>query len=658
MGSIGVPRDASGAGPGWEAARAPRLGPGPPAACPLTPAPGRPALGRVDDAPDMEAEVALRRRLVQVALGRAPADRVLRVERMLDVHTRRWLGPQDIVMAEGRIAWTGPAGGWRGAGPVAERPGLAAVPGFGEAHKHIESSGITPDHEAELVLPHGCTWTCEASHELSNVCGPGNLEFWLTPRRLGSPYKIFPLPGSATPPTAHEETGGRYGAAEQAAFMRHPMVPGLDEVMDWPAVADPDNPSGPRLWGMIGATMAARGVVEGHGAGLRALPQINAFAAAGLSSDHEGWTGPEVLDKLRRGVFAELRPHTLPEILAHLIEAGVEDWSQVALVTDDRSAAETLGIGATDHNVRLAIRSGLAPEVAIQAVTLNPARHMRLTPWVGSLAPGRHADVVLLRDVAAVDIAEVWADGVPVAREGAHVGPQVRVDWPGCATRTVRTGRTLAASDFAVPAPPGRTSVEAALLRPFHWEDAFLTGTLPVSDGLVRRGPGVTKLAMVDRHSGSGGVAAMFWRGCGPATPGTALGATVAHDSHDIWVVGSCDAAMALVANRLARMQGGWVLASGGRVLAEARLEVAGLMTARPARAHAAEMAALDVAIAGLDWHWEPSSSPRWTPGDPRRLAYATLTCAPWRWVLVAPGARVPGGLVDVRTGERHPVVW
>ena len=198
------------------------------------------------------------------------------------------------------------------------------------------------------------------------------------------------------------------------------------------------------------------------------------------------------------------------------------------------------------------------------------------------------------------------------------------------------------------------------MLRPFHWEDAFLTMTLPVADGHAQRDPtrAVTKFAMVDRHTGAGGVAAMFWRGCGPATPSTALGATVAHDSHDIWVVGSCDEAMARVANRLREMQGGWALVSGGRVLADARLEVAGLMTARPAEAHAAEMAALEAAGAEIDWHYEPSSSPRWSPGMPLRLAYATLTCAPWRWVLVAPGRRVPGGLVNVRTGERRPVVW
>ena len=126
---------------------------------------------------------------------------------------------------------------------------------------------------------------------------------------------------------------------------------------------------------------------------------INAFAAAGLASDHEGWTPEEAWDRLRHGIFVEIRPHSMPEIIAGLLERGLADWSQVAFATDDRSASDTLRIGATDHNVRLAIQSGLAPEIAIQCVTINPARHMRLTPWVGSIAPGRFADVVLLDDV-------------------------------------------------------------------------------------------------------------------------------------------------------------------------------------------------------------------------------------------------------------------
>jgi adenine deaminase len=607
-------------------------------------------------------ETRIRQHLVLVALGRRPADRALRVGRLFDVHSRTWREDQEIVMAGRRIAHVGPAGSYQGVVRArVHEPGLAAVPGFGEVHKHIESSHLTPEWEAALVLPRGNTWTCEASHEFSNVNGPRNLEFWLEARRRGSPLKIFPLPGSAVPPTAYEWGGGWYGYKEQKRFLEtSPMVPGLDEVMDWPAVWNPESPSHDRLWGMIRATFERRAVVEGHGAGLRDVPGINAFAAAGLASDHEAWTPEEVWEKLSRGIFMELRPHSMDQIIPHLLERGLADWSQIAFATDDRSASDTMKLGASDHNARTAIAHGLSPEIAIQCITLNPARHMRLTPWVGSLAPGRFADVVLLSDVPSLRIAQVWADGAPVSEGTRYTGPVPRIDWPDWATRTVNIGRTLMAADFAIPAAPGRASMHAALLRPFHWADGFITMDLPVAGGAVQRDPerNVTKFAIVDRFSGEGKVSRMFWLGCGPRTPETALGCTVMHDKHNIWVCGSSDAAMALVANTLAEMQGGWVLVREGRVVATVRYEVGGLMTCRSAEALDAEMRHLYAEGAKVDWMYEPTFHPRWFPGFPERLIFATLTCAPWRWVLVAPCERAPEGFVNVQTGETHPVVW
>lgn len=608
-----------------------------------------------------DTEITLRQHLVQVALGRAPADRLIRVGRLFDAPTGTWMEDAEIAIAGRRIAFTGPAGSYPGqAAETVDRCQLSAVPGFGEVHKHIESSHLTPEYEAALVIPRGNTWTCEASHEFSNVNGPRTLDFWLMARAAGSPLKIFPLPGSAVPPTGYEVSGGHFGQAEQAAFMAHPMVAGLDEVMDWPAVSDPANPAHARLWGMIRATLAARGVVEGHAAGIRDLPRINAFAAAGLASDHEAWTAEEAWDKLRHGLFVEIRPHSMPDIIGGLIERGLRDWSQVAFATDDRGASDTLRMGATDHNVRLAIRSGLPPEIALQCVTINPARHMRLTPWVGALAPGRYADIVLLSDVPTVDIAEVWADGAQASDGARYTGPLPRIDWPDWATRTVNLPRPLTAADFAISAPRPGPTARAALLRPFHWADDFIETDLPVDGAEVQRDTArnITKFAVVDRHSGSGAVGRMFWLGTGPATPDTGLACSVAHDSHNIWAVGSSDAAMALAVNALRESQGGWALASGERILAQVRHEVAGLMTARPAETYDAEWQAFLAQAQTIDWMYEPTFSPRWSPGFPERLQFATLTCAPWRWVLVAPNPMAPTGLVNVATGQSHPVVW
>ncbi len=617
---------------------------------------------RVDDLIDAANEVRIRQDLALTALGRRRADRALRVGRLFDVHTRSWREDWEIVVKGRRIAWVGPAGEYEGeVGERIHEPTLAAVPGFGEVHKHIESSHLTPEWEAALVLPRGNTWTCEASHEFSNVNGERNLEFWLEARRRGSPLKIFPLPGSAVPPTAYEWGGGYFGHDEQKRFMAESlMVAGLDEVMDWPAVWNPDNPSYKRLWGMIEATFAARGVVEGHASGLRDLPSINAFAAAGLASDHEVQTPEETWDKLTRGLFIELRIYAMPEIVRFLLDKGLADWSQIAFTTDDRSASHTLELGATDYNIRLAIQNGLAPEIAIQCATINPARHMRLTPFVGSLAPGRFADVVLLSDVQTLAVEKVWADGAQVSQGTRYVGPVPRIDWPNWATATINIQRTVTAADFALKAEPGRATMKAAVIRPFHWHPDFYTLELPVRDGEVQRDPerNITKFAIVDRFSGEARISKMFWRGCGPWTPGTALACSVAHDKHNIWVVGSSDAAMAKAVNALVETQGGWALVRGGKLVATVRFEIGGLMSCRPAEEVDAEMQRLYAEAREVEWMYEPTFRPRWHPGFPERLMFATLTCAPWTWVLVAPCEQAPEGFVNVQTGETHPVVW
>jgi adenine deaminase len=285
---------------------------------------------------------------------------------------------------------------------------------------------------------------------------------------------------------------------------------------------------------------------------------------------------------------------------------------------------------------------------------------MRLTPWVGSIAPGRFADIVLLEDVASLKIAKVWADGRPASEGATFVGALPKIDWPEWATRTVKIDRTVTAGDFRIEAPGEGATANAALLRPFHWHDDFITMELPVADDAVQRDfeRNVTKFAIVDRFSGEAKVSKMFWLGTGPRTPDTALGATLGHDKHNIWVVGSSDEAMAMVANELAAQQGGWVLVSGGKVVARVFYEVGGLMTARPAAELDAEMQALYAEGAKIDWMYEPTFSPRWWPGFPERLSFATLTCAPWRWVLVAPSPLAPEGFVNVATGETHPVVW
>ena len=358
-------------------------------------------------------ETRIRQELVQVALGREPADLIIHGATVLNVFTLLWDANQDIVVRGKRIAWVGPAGQWQGRSSTTfDARGLWAVPGFGESHKHIESTLLSPEWEAALVVPLGNTWTSEGSHEFSNVSGPHNVEFWETPERHGSPLKIFTALGSATPPSAFEVGGGNYAYREIAENIRASQaVQGLDEVMDWPAVSEPTHPGYQRIWEDIQATRDSRGVIDGHGAGLQDLQRINAFAAAGLTSDHETRVAQEAWDKLQHGLFLQLRDENIERAVPLFVKNGLKNWSNVSVVTDDRNVADTIKQGTMDFHVRLAIKMGAPPESAYAMASLYPARHAHMDSIVGSIAPGRYADVVLLTSVKDVTIKAVFANG-------------------------------------------------------------------------------------------------------------------------------------------------------------------------------------------------------------------------------------------------------
>jgi adenine deaminase len=599
-------------------------------------------------------ETKIRQNLVQVALEREPADLIIRGATVLNVFTLQWDPDQDIVVRGKRIAWVGPSGQWKGiCSNIFDAKGLWAVPGFGESHKHIESTFLSPEWEAALVVPLGNTWSTEGSHEFSNVSGVHNVEFWLTGERHGSPLKIFTALGSATPPSAFEVGGGNYAYAEVAKNIQSSLtVQGLDEVMDWPAVSVPTHPGYQRIWEDIQATRDNRGVIDGHGAGLWDLDRINAFVAAGLSSDHETRMAEEAWDKLRHGLFLQLRDENIERAVPLFVRNGLKDWSNISLVTDDRNVADTLKQGTMNSHIQLAIRMGAPPESAYAMASLNPAKHAHMDPIVGSIAPGRYADVVLLSSVKDVQIKYVFANGELAAKDGKYLLPVPKIDWPSWATDTIHIGRKLTAKDFEIRAPPGKTTVTAAIQAPFYTDPEQKTATLSVVDGVVQRdiAHDIVKVAIVDRYTGRGQLGKMFWTGLGPKTPDSAIATSVSHDLHNITVIGSSDEAMAIAVNRIAELKGGIVLVDHGKVTAEMRLEIGGLMTSRPIADAAASMDDLYAKSDALEWIG--------SPGFPRRVIFAMITCSPFTWRLVVPYPGNPSGLVLLQTGETKPIVW
>ncbi len=599
-------------------------------------------------------EVRTRQELLQVSLGNLPADLIIRGATVLDVFNLIWTENQDIVIRGERIAWVGESETWPGkAAKIASAKGEWAVPGFGESHKHIESSYVTPEYEAQLVIPDGNTWSAEGSHELSNVVGNRNVDFWLMAEEHGSPLKIFVGVGSATPPTVYEKGGGYYGYKEMQRFLEQdPRVVGLGEVMDWSSVSVPDSPGHQRIWEVIQATLDSRGVVEGHALGLVDSESINAFAAAGLSSDHHIRLAEEGCQKVRRGIFAELHAEATRLLVPYLLEKGVNSWSSLSVCTDDRDALASLQLGTMDYNIRTAIESGVPVEAAYAMGSYYPAQHWHLEHLVGSIAPGRYADIVLLKDRKKVRIGRVFANGILAAEDDEYLLKVPKIEYPEWVTDTINVGRKLKPEDFSISAPEGKKEVTAAILEIFYWGEDFMTAKLPVIDGKVPARPqdGISKVAMVDRYHGDAGVAKMFWRNVGPINPDSALASSNAHDLHNIWAVGNSDSAMALAVNTIAGMGGGWVLVREGRVVASVRLEIGGLMSQRPVREVADELEGLYKAADAMKWIGRP--------GLPRILDKSFLTCTPWKWVLVAPYEGNPHGLVKVTTGETHPVVW
>jgi adenine deaminase len=618
-----------------------------------------PTATRVTNPVAFNEETKTRQDLIQTALGRMPADVVIRGATVLNTYTLLWEPNQDIVVRGKRIAWVGPVGQWKGKiTKVFDAKGLWAVPGFGESHKHIESTLLSPELEAALVIPLGNTWTSEGSHEFSNVSGEHNVEFWLTPEKHGSPLKIFPALGSATPPSAFEVGGGFYAYREIAANMKADLrVQGLDEVMDWPAVSEPTHPGYQRIWEDIQATRDNRGVIDGHGSGLGDLDRINAFAASGLTSDHETRAAEEAWEKLRHGLFLQLRDDNIERAVPLFLQKGLKDWSNISVVTDDRNVADTIRQGTMNFHVQLAIKLGVPAESAYAMASLNPARHAHMDSLVGSLAPGRYADVVLLSSVKDVAIKHVFANGQLAATDGKYLLPIPKIAWPAWATDTMRVGRKMVAKDFEVLAPPDRKATVTAAIQYAAYTDAEQkTATLPVVNGVVQRdlAQEIIKAAMIDRYRGTATSAPrlgkVFWTGLGPKTPNSAIASSVSHDLHNIVVVGSSDEAMALAVNRIVELKGGIVLVNQGKVTAEMQLEIGGLMTNRPIPQAAASMEDLYTKADAVEWLG--------APGFPRRIIAAMITCSPYTWRLVVPYPGNPSGLVSLTSGKTMPVVW
>jgi adenine deaminase len=505
-----------------------------------------------------------RQHLLAVARGDEPADLVVRGARVFSVFTREWLDG-DVAVADGRFAGVGAYDGHE----TVEANGSMLVPGFVDSHVHIESSLLTLERFAEMVLARGTTTIVCDPHELANVVGAQGVH-WLLDAAEKVPLNVFVMAPSCVPASPYESPRGPLELAEIEGILRRERALGVAEMMDFPAVIAGDEATL--------AKVAASGAthVDGHSPGVSGH-SLNAYLAAGISSDHEVTTYEEALEKRRKGAWVLIREasnaRNLEALLPLVLRYGPE---RCAFCTDDREADMLLEEGHIDGMCRTAVAAGLAVEDALVLASHNGAA-CHLLADIGAIAPGYRADFSLMPD-AELRPERVYKDGRLVARDGEPLPVEVEPP-PVWLTDTVRMG-PLTASDFSIPTN-GRP-VRVIELVPDQILTESASETPPTSNGLAVADPArdLAKIAVIERHHATGRVGCGFVRGFGLREG--AFASTVSHDAHNVIVVGVSDGDMEACARRLGELGGGIVVVSGGTVLAELPLHVAGLMSDRP----------------------------------------------------------------------------
>lgn len=565
--------------------------------------------------------------LIQVAQGERPAELVIRHANLVSVTTHEILPDTDIAVSCGRVAYLGL--GEHTAehciGPdtkVVDARGLYATPGLMDSHIHVESAMIGVAEYARAVVPHGTTGIFCDPHEVGNVTGlPGVRAMFEDARRV--PLKAMMTPPSCVP-AVHgvEDTGASITAEDIADTMAWDNVVALGEMMNFPGILAREG----NALGEIRETLAADRVVTGHFPSPDRDRALNTYIAAGVSSCHESGSFDEVLAKLRLGMYVQLRQGSawlnLPGYLPQLVASGV-DTRLCLLCSDDNHPHTLVDEGHMDRILRTAVELGLDPVTALQMATINCAQYFGLAHDMGSVTPGKCADIVLFDDLESFRARMTFIDGELVAEDGRALFDVAPYEWPDFMTHTMNLGFEPTPETFRVPAPgrsDGTARVRAMGIEPGDTITRNIVVEVPVRDGalLADREHDILKVAVFDRHHGSAGTHAFgFVTGFGIHG---ALAQTVSHDAHNLLVMGDNDEDMALAAKTLAECGGGEVAVADGQVLALVELPVCGLMST-----DRVEVVAEKVAAARRAWEQMGCSM----PSPFMTMGVMSLACVP-----------------------------
>ncbi|MBB5235878.1 adenine deaminase C-terminal domain-containing protein [Deinococcus budaensis] len=554
-------------------------------------------LGAVDRAAERET----RQRLVRVARGLEEADLLVRGAQVVQPATREVYGA-DVLVAAGRVAALVGAGSGVRARRTVEARGAFLAPGFLDGHVHIESSLLTPARFAQAVLPRGTTAVVAEPHEVVNVLGPAGLA-WMLEAGHSSGLRVYASVPSCVPASPFEQGGAVMGAGEVGAALRWPGVLGLAEMMNYPGVLG----LAPGAWDVLEAGYGGR--IDGHAAGVTG-GDLQAYAAAGAHSDHEATTPEEARERLRAGLWLMVREGSAARNLEALLPVLRERPRRAMLVSDDILVDELLSLGHLDRLLRACVAGGLHPADAVALVTCNPAEYWGLHD-LGLVAPGYHADFVLLRDLTGFEVLETFVGGAEARGGGAT---------PALPGGGVRLGPGWDTAAFEVPA---------------HWP-VMQVRPDQITTGVGAPGSGDARLVVADRY-GRGDHAACWTSGSG--LTGGALGVSVLHDAHHVAVLGGTDADVRAAGRALEALGGGVVVVAGGEVRACLPLPFAGLMSDLPPQEAAARLAEVAAAARALGC----------------RLPYPVTTLS-FLGLSVIPALKLtPRGLLDVQAWQLLP---
>ena len=505
------------------------------------------------------------KKLIDVAMGRVPADVVIKNCKVVNVFSGE-ITEGNIAICDGQIAGIGEYEGVE----VVDAMGRYAAPGFIDSHIHIESSYVSPEELGRLLVPHGGTTIMADPHEIANVCGEQGLAYMVEAGTHTALDIKYELP-SCVPATPFENAGAVLDAKEIEKLIPSDDFIGLGEFMNFPGVINNDED-------VIDKLVAAKKQgkwIDGHGSGLEGNA-LNAYVSAGILADHECSTVEEMKERLARGQYILLRQGSACHNLRTLLQGVTPENSRRCLLcSDDRQPKTILHEGHLDNHLRICVKEGLDPVTAIRMATLNAAECFGLKDR-GAIAPGYRADIVLMDDLKAFNVNRVWIEGKLVAEDGKYLPTIEKYDISSVKGSVVL--KDFSKDKFKMNLKSNKVNVIGILPGGVVTEKLTAEITLDENGEFVfEPDKDIVKVAVLERHHMTGNVACGFLKGYGIKEGAVAL--SIAHDSHNIIVVGVNDDEMEFAVNALVEQEGGIVLVKEGKVIESMPMPIAGLMS-------------------------------------------------------------------------------